>query len=306
MRERRGFPSQALARSIAFARLLVEGHSDAGMSPGERLRDIGKKLKVSRIESGAVRTAGFLRRLDDRTFAVYYASDCSVARRRFTVAHELAHLVLEKFHRHIGHKHLDPRTDGHPPELEKAVDRIAAELLMPERLVVDLMRRQCQLQREESDSGTVQKQAVVRAVGRSLGVSENALVHRLLELPDLLSALLRVQWKINQGPERARYSGVMHSKHSYFRVVDASLRDPRIVQRQDGWEHLVHVQTKWGLRVIRCHGWRRPADPTEPGQAEAWIFGWSWNTFPLLEWDDSEQKGGTPDVLRVREFEAAL
>src|SRR5437016_998238 len=100
MKKPKKFPQKALAQSIEWAKRLVETHTKPAASAGERLREIGKKLNVTRIEPGAVRTAGFLSRLPDRSFAIYYANDCGIARRRFTVAHELGHLVLERFHKH--------------------------------------------------------------------------------------------------------------------------------------------------------------------------------------------------------------
>jgi len=284
----------------------VEGHSDPNVSVGERLREIGKKLNVSRIEAGAVRSDGFLKRMPDGSYAVYYSCDCSLAKRRFTVAHELAHLVLEKFHKHVGPENPDSRADGHHPAVERAVDQIAAELLMPESLVVGLMTVQCQIQREQSDLGMVQKREVVQVVGDKLGVSEYALVLRLLELPTLLSVLLRIRWKKNKGLDRASYFPIKFSEHSYLRIVDFPVPDVSNIEEEDGWEHQVQVQTKWGLRVIHCHGWRRHASCTEPGAVESWILGWTWNAFPLPAWDDSEHKGGTPNVIRVREFEESL
>ncbi len=75
MKKQKCLPSRALARSIESAKRLVEGHSDPTVPASERLREIGKKLNVSRIEAGAVRAAGFLKRLANGSFAVYYASD---------------------------------------------------------------------------------------------------------------------------------------------------------------------------------------------------------------------------------------
>jgi len=305
MKRRKKIPQTALAQSIEWVKRLLESHTDPMVPAGERLRSIGKKLNVSRIEPGAVRATGFLKRLPDGSFAVYYDADsCSLARRRFTVAHELAHLVLEKFHKHVGREDTDLRGNDYRHELERAVDRIAAEILMPEALVIGLMKTECQLQRDNSPSGRVQKRFVLQAVGQSLGVSEQALVLRLLELPELLAVLLRVQWRNSQGSVRPSYFPVTYTR-GYLRIVEGSFPDPSKLENEDGWEHQVHVQTKWGRRLIHCHAWRRPSNCTERGNAETWILGWAWNAFPLPAWDDSEHRGGTPDVTRLREFEAS-
>jgi Zn-dependent peptidase ImmA (M78 family) len=290
MKRRKKFPKEALAQSVEWAKRLVEGHTDPAVSAGERLREIGKKLNVTRIEPGAVRTAGFVNRLPDRSFAIYYANDCGVARRRFTVAHELGHLVLERFHKHVGREDTNPRANSYHKELEWAVDRIAAELLMPELLVIGLMKTHCQSQRKQSPSGIIQKRMVLRAVGETLGVSEHALVNRLIGLPGLLCVLLRLQWD-RERPERPRYFPASFNRHSVLKVVEGQFPDPTNLKNDDGWEQDVVIQTKWGQRVIHSNAWRRLATFPENGELETWILGWGWNVFPLPAWDDSEQMG---------------
>jgi Zn-dependent peptidase ImmA (M78 family) len=306
MRGKRRITEEAITRGIEWAKRLVESHSDPAVPPGERLREIAKKLNVSRIEPGAVRADGFLKRLADGSFAVYYSNDSSLAKRRFTVAHELAHLVLEKYHRHVGREPSPSEGVGYHHDIERAVERIAAELLMPEPLVVGLITTHCQDRRQQSASQFVQKRAVLQAVGQDLGVSEYALVLRLLELRPLLTVWMRVRWSTTEGWNKASYAPTQGSQHSYLRVVNEAIPDPRILEEKDGWEHLVPVQTRWGLRIIRCHGWRRPASCTQPGVNETWIIGWTSNTLSLPAWDDSAHEGGTPDVSRVREFDKAL
>lgn len=300
MKRPKKFPQKALAQSIEWAKRLVEGHTDPAVPVGERLREIAKKFNVSRIEPGAVRTAGFLKRLTDRSFAIYYSNDCGVARRRFTVAHEIGHLVLERFHRHIGRDNANAPPNTYHRELERAVDRIAAELLMPEPLLIGLMKTHCQSQRKWSTSGIIQKRMVLRAVGETLGVSEIALVHRLIGLPGLLCILLRVQWD-RERPERPRYFPVAFSRHSVLKVVEGQFPDPTNLKNDDGWEQDVVVQTKWGQRVIHGNAWRRLATFPENGDFETWILGWGWNVFPLPSWDDSEHRGGPRDVSEQKE-----
>jgi hypothetical protein len=295
MKKPKKFPQKALAQSIEWAKRLVETHTNPAASAGERLHEIGKKLNVTRIEPGAVRTAGFLSRLPDRSFAIYYANDCGIARRRFTVAHELGHLVLERFHKHVGREDTNPPANNYHKELERAVDRIAAELLMLELLVIGLMKTQCESHRKQSPSGIIQKRMVLRAVGEILGVSERALVNRLVGPPGLLCVLLRVQWD-RERPERPRYFPAVSSRHSVLKVVEGQFPDPTNLKNDDGWEQEVVIQTKWGRRMIHSNAWRRPATFPENGDLETWILGWGWNVFPLASWDDSQHMGGRRDV----------
>src|SRR5438132_1415489 len=149
MRGRGQVPPSALARSLERAKRLVAGHLDPAVPPGDRLREIGEKLKVTRIEVGATRAAGFLDKQADGTFAICYAND-PLEKRRFTVAHELAHLILNRYYKHLDLDRAQSKPGAHTSAIEKAVNRIAAELLMPEALVVLLLKNSCSLQRESS------------------------------------------------------------------------------------------------------------------------------------------------------------
>ena len=59
---------------------------------------------------------------DGMNLQILYARDLSVARRRFTIAHEIGHVVLQK----VAHGRVSPSN-----ELERLCDMFATELLMP-------------------------------------------------------------------------------------------------------------------------------------------------------------------------------
>jgi Zn-dependent peptidase ImmA (M78 family) len=319
MKTRKGVPARALARAIEKAKSLVEGHADPSVPPGDRLREIGKKLGVTRIEGGASRAAGFLARESDGTLAVYYANDM-LERRRFTVAHELAHLILDKYHKHLSSNRIQsPLAGRHIPEqatlgageivasrpgsrspesplkrhssaLEKAVDRIAAELLMPRGLVIPLMRESCRLERESSSIGLIDKRNVVRTVGRTLGVSEWALVLRLQEMMEILAVRLEFQWAKGQQHGHPNRVGVSNSVG--LRIESYPFPTQPNLEGKDGWELPVRVRSTWGERTIRCQAWRRPALVNDTALQVTWAVGWTWNAFPIPEWDDSEGRAG--------------
>jgi hypothetical protein len=152
------------------------------------------------------------------------------------------------------------------------------------------MKIQCQAEQERSATGMIQKRIVLQAVGEALGVSECALVLRLLELSDLLCVLIRVQWDLER-PERPRYFPPKFSRDNVVTILEGQAPDPTNLLNDDGWEHEVGVQTKYGQRVIHGNAWRRQAAFRENGALETWVFGWGWNAFPLSPWDDSEHKG---------------
>jgi hypothetical protein len=90
-------------------------------SPPTDLNSVGTKLAVKSIDVEDIVGSGELRR-DGSGYRIVYCHGLSVGRRRFTIAHEMAHIVVEG-------------TGPHPPrsgrELERLCDMFAAELLMP-------------------------------------------------------------------------------------------------------------------------------------------------------------------------------
>lgn len=111
--------------------------------PPTDLGAIARRLKVAGVHAGDLVVAGELRR-SPAGFEIYYASGMPAGRRRFTVAHELAHAFFES---------TGPGCPRVGEELERICDRFAAALLMPmatiageldhwgPEIVVDLARR---------------------------------------------------------------------------------------------------------------------------------------------------------------------
>jgi Zn-dependent peptidase ImmA (M78 family) len=89
--------------------------------PPTDLEQIARRLAVSQITSRDIGGSGELHKIDDK-FMIVTAEELPAARRRFTIAHELGHILTES----IG---------AHAPdagrELERLCDLIATELLMP-------------------------------------------------------------------------------------------------------------------------------------------------------------------------------
>src|SRR5438270_5237382 len=55
---------------------------------------LSKELGISSVEPAALSTDGYLGRQGDGSLAIRYRCDNSERRNRFTIAHELAHLIL--------------------------------------------------------------------------------------------------------------------------------------------------------------------------------------------------------------------
>jgi hypothetical protein len=106
----------AAARSLA-ATLLIDI-----TSPPTDLECIAGRLGAT-LHEEEIRGAGELRR-DGDSYRIIYNPDQPIAQRRFTIAHEIAHLSLAGSNNHT----------HSPNDVERLCDLIAAELLFPEAI----------------------------------------------------------------------------------------------------------------------------------------------------------------------------
>ena len=90
----------------------------------ESLDALARKLGVRRIILQNLPFEGGLFRLPDGELVIKLNSGSSFVRRRFTLAHEIGHLLLDTIPAHRS-------THRHDEALERTCDLIAAELLMP-------------------------------------------------------------------------------------------------------------------------------------------------------------------------------
>ena len=94
--------------------------------PPTDLDSVGTKLGITGFEAANLAGSGELRK-DGDGLRVFYSNYLSVERRRFTIAHEMGHAVLERTGTHV------PR---YGKELERLCDMFAVELLMPKERFV--------------------------------------------------------------------------------------------------------------------------------------------------------------------------
>lgn len=97
--------------------------------PPTNLETVGQRIGVQEIVYESFPGSGELHRVK-QGFRIVCSSDQSTARQRFTIAHELAHVVLERTGRNA------PRTGK---LVERVCDMLAAEFLMPTSVFEDLL-----------------------------------------------------------------------------------------------------------------------------------------------------------------------
>jgi len=104
----------------------------ARRSGNESLDALARKLGVTRIIEQRLPFEGGLFQLPDGELVIKLNSESSFVRKRFTLAHEIAHLLLNTVPAHRSAN----RTDE---DLERTCDLIAAELLMPTEEATDFI-----------------------------------------------------------------------------------------------------------------------------------------------------------------------
>jgi Zn-dependent peptidase ImmA (M78 family) len=103
------------------AQAVVSRLIDGIPCPPTDLDALGARVGVTEICAEKLTIAGELRRSNDG-FRIVYSTSLTLPRRRFTIAHELGHAILELSGRNC------PRTG---PEVERICDLLASEILMP-------------------------------------------------------------------------------------------------------------------------------------------------------------------------------
>jgi hypothetical protein len=112
-------PSVEAAIDIVTARLL-----EGVPCPPTDLDALRPRLNITQFCAEDIAGSGELQR-DGDGLKVVYSPTLSQTRRRFTIAHEMAHAIFES---------TGPNCPRNGVELERLCDRIAAEILMPRRV----------------------------------------------------------------------------------------------------------------------------------------------------------------------------
>lgn len=277
---------ESIMRSIQSAHKLAQRHSDSNLSADERLRRIGRELKVTTISPGASFSSGFLVKEESGKYSIFYSSLESEPRCRFTIAHELAHIVLDQHFPHIESTRVKRRPGTRQYKLERVVDRIAAELLLPEELTTSVMRDNCI--RSLKRYGSIQKRQVIRDACECLGASETALILRLLELPALMTVTLQIF--MHDAPFHLRLTvAERHSRHDKLYLYKPAALVRREIEKAGfpPCTKQLRIGTRWGSRLVKCDGWPRVGYKSSRKHHEYWFVGWTWNTPDIPSHDDS-------------------
>lgn len=105
---------------------------------------IAQQFGIDRIEEREIPSTALLVKKADGKFTVVLKSGSPITRTRFSIAHEIAHLILAPYiggRLHVWHR-ANPRQDRNALMIEHLCDRMAATILMPEGLFAPWMATQ--------------------------------------------------------------------------------------------------------------------------------------------------------------------
>lgn len=220
-----------------------------------------RALGVVSIEARTMSADGYLGRQADGNLIIRYRDQNGGRRNRFTVAHELAHMLLA--HAQGGDLH-NARSFSTDHAEEATVNRIAAELLMPEHVILHELRLR-------EGRGEPPAWRAVCALRHRLDVSESAMALRMLEIQGLYAVLFRINIE-GHGPnfpcdrsERTRFTFV----HSEGFDADRLWREARRSNR-----HTIPIRIDQMEVELRCEGLLRSITTRHGVMRQYWVLGW--------------------------------
>jgi len=228
------------------------------------LASMASRLGVIEIRRRDIAQAGLLTANASGEYIIYHRSSDVEARVRFTVAHELGHILIA---RSCGIGVSESHRGGHSERVEEdAADDIAAELLMPAHLV----RRSVEI---DEASGILPSWRKVSELARRFGVSRAAMSRRFPEVPGLVAILVRANIPGEKDSLDLSYRCASSRSLQSFafgrsREIRRLLRE--LTECSRNRRHIVPVRTKRYTIDLRCDGSIR----IDSGY-QYWVIGWA-------------------------------
>lgn len=201
-----------LDNNAITARVIARAQKLSGNEIPVDVEQIARNCGVTEISPRLIPFDGYLARRPDGHLAIRYSSDSIPTRIRFTIAHEIGHLVIADETKCP----LDGAVARGPNRnefVEILANRVASEILMPERYLEDAFRR------ERLSWVMVIETADV------LKVSIAAMLRRLIELTSCVGFQIRIPLNGTASP-RCWFSGTrralltQHPSFVYSRLLN--------------------------------------------------------------------------------------
>jgi hypothetical protein len=219
--------------------------------------EVARSLGVARIEAREMELDGYLARTSAGDLVIRYRSDNGERRNRFTIAHEIGHILLARVQ---GTEINSPvgRTWERNHSEEVAANKIAAELLMPERALQDDLR-----------GCGVTWQSVFALCG-TYDVSVVAMIRRILDLHGIIAVLFKIDIPRGSPDDVSGFTCDVsrHVRASFFRPPKCEVKSI-LKAAEEGRRHRVKLEARGYPHEIALDGraMTRSANP------QFWAFG---------------------------------
>jgi hypothetical protein len=246
--------------AIAHARDIVKEFQHASSSVD--VVGLAHSLGIDVVEPAEMGPDGYLGRRHDGALVIRYRAQNGGNRNRFTIAHEIAHLLLSK----AQGKDIALPDAGYVRDAdeETAVNRIAAELLMPVAGVsTELANRERR--------GEMPSWRMIGALARQYQVSTTAMAFRVLELPGVNAISLRITID-GCGPKFP----FDRSEHSPIRLVNGVEYEMERLwcDARKSARHTVPVRINDDIVQLHCEGSVRSTSTRLMTVRQYWVIGW--------------------------------
>jgi hypothetical protein len=135
--------------------IVAAKHLEGISCPPTHLEALMPRLNISAFEPiSGLPFSGELRK-DGNYFKVVYSTSLSPGRRRFTIAHELAHAIFET---------TGPNCPRYGRELERICDMLASEILLPRQVFIERAGSDCSPQKIFKLAGEFQTSLMATAL----------------------------------------------------------------------------------------------------------------------------------------------
>lgn len=248
-----------VARAIQSAKDFVTPYC-RGTSPID-LHHLAALKGVVEISPREMKADGYLGIRPDGAFVIRHRSGAPQTRTRFTIAHEIAHILLAEAEGVPLKRDEKYRRDAAE---EMAVNRIAAELLIPESIVSKAIR-------DDYANGYLPRWSFVFQLARGFGVSCTAMIFRLLELSSINAVSFRVN--IDGLGQHNPFGATEHKRLRLVNGVDYEM-DRVWRQSKRTKRHKLEIASDRQKIVVDCEGDLRKF-ATRLGEAKVyWLVGW--------------------------------
>jgi hypothetical protein len=224
---------------------------------------VAKELGVESIEAAPLHVDGYLAKCESGKLGIRYRIDNSYRRNRFTIAHELGHILLAAA-QGVAISERCRDFERNPAE-EVAVSRIGSELLMPER----------KLAFEISSGRYPSAWDFIRVMRHAFDVSESAMALRMLELWSVGTVLVRLNVDCAT-PVRGSTFPVDVSQHKLLRVAESggTLVERLERDRQRSRLHSIRAELSGKMLDLKCEGNLRNIPGKNGLVRQYWVLGW--------------------------------